>query len=63
MAENDRRSLKTVDGVLLVVGGLFLVWVAFAVLGFVTGLVWLVVKVAVAVAVVALFVRLLTRRR
>jgi hypothetical protein len=48
--------------VLIVGGGLIAVWVAFSLLGFVAGVVWFVIKVAVVVGLVALVARLLFRR-
>jgi len=64
MAEDQDRhkGLSTIDVVLLVVGGLVAVWVAFAALHFIAGLVWFVIKVALVVGLVVLAARLLFRR-
>ncbi len=64
MAEDQDRhkGLSTIDVVLLVVGGLVVVWVAFAALHFIAGLVWFVIKVALVVGLVVLAARLLFRR-
>lgn len=61
MTEEQRSGISLFDVVLVVVGGLFLLWVAFSLLGFVASLVWTVVKVVVVVAVVVLLVRLVRR--
>jgi uncharacterized membrane protein SirB2 len=63
MEQNERSGLSVFDGVLIVGGGIIAVFVAFAVLSFVAGIVWFVVKVAVVVALVALVVKLVFRRR
>jgi len=63
MEENERSGLSVFDGVLIVGGGIIAIVVAFAVLSFVAGIVWFVVKVAVVVALVALVAKLVFRRR
>jgi uncharacterized membrane protein SirB2 len=63
MAEDEKTGLSVFDGVLILGGGIIAVVVAFAVLSFVAGLVWFVVKVIVVVALVALVARLVFRRR
>ena len=60
--QDQRKGLSTIDVVLLVVGGLIAVWVAFAALHFITGLVWFVIKAALVVGLVVLVARLLFRR-
>ena len=62
MSDEERSGLSLFDGVLVVGGGLIAVWVAFSLLGFVAGVVWFVIKVAVVVGLVALVARLLFRR-
>ncbi len=65
MAEDQdqkRSGLSVFDGVLLVVGGLFAIWVAFAALHFVAGLVWFAIKTVIVVALVVVVARLLFRR-
>ena len=51
------------DGVLIVGGGIIAIVVAFAVLSFVAGIVWFMVKVAVVVALVLVVAKLVFRRR
>jgi uncharacterized membrane protein SirB2 len=63
MADEERSGLSLFDGVLIVGGGIIAVIVAFAVLSFVAGIVWFVVKVIVIVALVALVAKLVFRRR
>ena len=63
MEQNERSGLSVFDGVLIVGGGIIAIVVAFAVLSFVAGIVWFVVKVAVVVALVALVAKLVFRRR
>ncbi len=63
MAEEERSGLSLFDGVLIVGGGIIAVIVAFAVLSFVAGIIWFVVKVIVVVALIALVARLVFRRR
>ncbi len=65
MAEDQdqkRSGLTVFDGVLIVVGGLFAIWVAFAALHFVAGLVWFAIKAVVVVALVVVVARFLFRR-
>jgi uncharacterized membrane protein SirB2 len=63
MAEEEQSGLSVFDGILMVGGGIIAVVVAFAVLGFIAGLVWFVVKVIVVIALVALVAKLVFRRR
>ncbi len=63
MADDERTGLSLFDGVLIVGGGIIAVVVAFAVLSFVAGIVWFVVKVIVVVALVALVAKLVFGRR
>jgi len=63
MAEDERTGLSLFDGVLIVGGGLIALFVAFALLSFVAGIIWFVVKVVVVVALVALVAKLVFRRR
>jgi len=62
VAEEERSGLSPFDGVLIVGGGLIALYVAFNLLGFIAGVVWFVIKVAVVVGLVALVARLLFRR-
>ncbi len=63
MAEEERSGLSLFDGVLVVGGGIIALIVAFAVLSFIAGVVWFVVKVIVVVALIALVAKLVFRRR
>jgi len=63
MAEEERTGLSVFDGVLIVGGGLIVLFVALKLFGLIVGLVWFVVKLAVVVALIALVVRLVFRRR
>ncbi len=63
MAEEEHRGLSLFDGVLIVGGGLIAIFVAFAILSFIAGIVWFVVKVVIVVALIALVARLVFRRR
>lgn len=60
--QKQRSGLTVFDGVLLVVGGLFAIWVAFAALHFVAGLVWFGIKTVIVVALVVVVARFLFRR-
>jgi hypothetical protein len=51
------------DGVLIVGGGLIALFVAFEVLGFIAGIIWFVIKLAIVVGLITLVARLLFRRR
>ncbi|MGO8871066.1 MAG: hypothetical protein ACLQPH_06620 [Acidimicrobiales bacterium] len=63
MAEEERTGLSVLDGVLLVGGGLIVLFVAFKLFGIIAGLVWFVVKLVIAVALIALVLRLVFHRR
>ncbi len=63
MAEEERTGLSLFDGVLIIGGGVIALFVAFAVLSFVAGIIWFVVKVIVVVALIALVAKLVFRRR
>jgi uncharacterized membrane protein SirB2 len=63
VAEEERSGLSLFDGVLIVGGGIIAVIVAFAVLSFVAGVIWFIVKLVVVVALVALVAKLLFGRR
>ena len=62
MAEEERSGLSLFDGVLIVGGGIIAVIVAFAVLSFVAGVIWFIVKLVVVVALVALVAKLVFGR-
>jgi uncharacterized membrane protein SirB2 len=63
MADEERSGLSLFDGVLIVGGGIIAVVVAFAVLSFVAGVIWFIVKLVVVVALVALVAKLVFGRR
>lgn len=65
MPETNSKGggLRALDGVILVVGGVIAVVVAFAVLHFVAGLLWSLVKIVIIVAVIAGLLWLLLGRR
>ena len=63
MAEEERTGLSLFDGVLIVGGGVIALFVAFALLSFVAGIIWFAVKVIVVVALIALVAKLVFRRR
>jgi hypothetical protein len=56
-------SLRTLDAVLVVGGGIIGIVIAFAVLHFVVGIFWELVKIAVIVAFVGAIFWMLGRRR
>ena len=58
MAEEERTGLSLFDGVLIIGGGVIALFVAFALLSFVAGIIWFAVKVIVVVALVALVAKL-----
>ena len=59
----ERKGLSAFDGVLIVGGGLIVLFVAFAVLHFVAGIIWFFVKLVIVIALIALVVKLVFRRR
>ncbi len=63
MEEQQRTGLSLFDGVLIVGGGLIALFVAFAVLGFIAGIIWFVIKLAIVVALITLVAKLVFRRR
>jgi hypothetical protein len=63
VANEERSGLSLFDGVLIVGGGLIAVFVAFAVLHFIVGVIWFVVKVIVVVALVAFVAKLVFNRK
>ena len=63
MAEEERSGLSLFDGVLIIGGGVIALFVAFALLSFVAGIIWFAVKVIVVVALIALVAKLVFRRR
>jgi hypothetical protein len=63
MADEERSGLSLFDGVLIVGGGIIAVVVAFAVLSFVAGVIWFIVKLVVVVALVAFVAKLVFGRR
>jgi hypothetical protein len=63
MEQNERSGLSVFDGVLIVGGGIIAVFVAFAVLSFVAGIVWSLVKLVLVVALIVFIAKLVFRRR
>jgi uncharacterized membrane protein SirB2 len=61
--QKERSGLSLFDGVLIVGGGVIALFVAFAVLSFVAGVVWFVVKVVLVLALISLVAKLVFRRR
>ncbi len=59
----ERKGLSLFDGILIVGGGLILLFVGFGVLHFIAGVVWFFVKLVIVVALIALVVKLVFRRR
>ncbi len=62
MEQQEKSGISAFDVVLVVVGGLFVLWLAFSVLGFVASIVWTVVKVLLVLGVILLLVRFAFRR-
>lgn len=60
--QKERSGLNLFDGVLIVGGGAIAIFVAFALLSFVAGLVWGVVKLFVVIALVGFVAKLVFRR-
>jgi uncharacterized membrane protein SirB2 len=63
MEQNERSGLSVFDGVLIVGGGIIALFVAFAVLSFVAGIVWSLVKLVLVVALIVFIAKLVFRRR
>ncbi len=63
MATEERSRLTLFDGLLVVGGGLVVLFVIFKLLGFVAGVLWFGLKVLILVAIVTLLVRLVFGRR
>jgi uncharacterized membrane protein SirB2 len=63
MEEQQRAGLSLFDGVLIVGGGLIALFVAFAVLSFIAGIVWFVIKLAIVVVLITVVAKLVFRRR
>jgi uncharacterized membrane protein SirB2 len=62
MEEQQQSGLSLFDGVLIVGGGLIALFVAFKVLGFIAGVIWFVIKLAIVVGLIILVARLVFRR-
>lgn len=60
--EEEKSGLSVFDGVLIVGGGIIAIFVAFAVLGFIAGVIWFVIKLIVVVALIALVAKLVFGR-
>ncbi len=60
--QSERSGISVFDVVLVGVGGLVALWIAFSLLGFVASLVWTVFKVVIVVAILVLLVRFVFRR-
>jgi multisubunit Na+/H+ antiporter MnhF subunit len=63
MAEEEHTGLSVLDGVLIVGGGIIAVVVLITLIGFVTSIIWFVLKLVIVVALVAFVGRLIFRRR
>ncbi|MGD0314258.1 MAG: hypothetical protein ABSC90_17540 [Acidimicrobiales bacterium] len=63
MAEEEHTGLSVFDGVLIVGGGIIAVVVLITLIGFVTSIIWFVLKLVIVVALVAFVGRLIFRRR
>ena len=63
MAQDQRSGISAFDMVLVVVGGLFVIWLAFALLGFVASVIWTVFKVIIVIGIILLLVRFAFRKR
>jgi hypothetical protein len=61
--EPRRSGLSVLDGVLIVGGGIIAVVVVLTLISAVVGIVWFVIKVALAVALVAIAARFIFRKR
>ncbi len=59
----EKKGLSLFDGVLIVGGGIILLFVAFGIVHFLAGIVWFLIKLVIVVALIALVVRLVFRRR
>ncbi len=59
----EKSGLSVFDGVLIVGGGLIVLFVAFAVLHFIAGIVWFFVKLVIVVALIYLVFRLVFGRK
>jgi uncharacterized membrane protein SirB2 len=59
----EHSGLSLFDGLLIIGGGLIVLFVAFGVLHFIGSLIWFLVKLVVVVALIALVVKLVFRRR
>ena len=55
--------MSVFDGVLIVGGGLIVLFVAGAVVGFIASVLWFLVKLVVVVTLIALVLKLVFRRR
>ena len=61
--EEEHTGLSVFDGVLIVGGGIIAVVVLITLIGFVTSIIWFVLKLVIVVALVAFVGRLIFRRR
>lgn len=59
----EHKGLSLFDGILIVGGGLIVLFVAFGVLHFIAGVIWFFVKLLIVVALIALVVKLVFGRR
>lgn len=62
MAEEEHKGLSLFDGVLIVGGGIIAIFVAFALLSFVAGVMWFFIKLVVVVALIAFVAKLVFGR-
>jgi hypothetical protein len=63
MVDDERTGLTFFDGVLIAGGGLIAILVAFWVFSAVVGFLWGVVKIVIILAIILLLGRMLLRRR
>ena len=59
----ERSGLSAFDGVLLVGGGLIVLFVLFKLVGVIAAVGWFIIKVVIAVALVVFVARLVFRKR
>jgi uncharacterized membrane protein SirB2 len=62
VAEEEHKGLSLFDGVLIVGGGIIAIFVAFALLSFVAGVMWFFIKLVVVVALIAFVAKLVFGR-
>jgi hypothetical protein len=63
MTEEERTGLSVIDKMLLVGGGIIVVFVLFGLLHIIVGAIWFLIKVVVAVAVIVFLARWIFSRK